>query len=323
MDNAQSPMQAAPLELLRAVGNSGHGHKLAVVFTHFDQVKGDNLRTYAQKRDHVRASIGNAIGSLRDSLGASVTEILEQRLTNSDFYLGALNRATASVPSRDIRDMQQLLERMQQSAEVPEPIDAAPSYNIIRLELALRDATDGFKNPWRGRLGIGYHEGISKEHWGRVKALCRRIANRWDNEYSELRPVADLVRQLQGSISGWLDNPAGWTRDPEKESKRQAVINTIRGKVYVRVHSLAERRLITAHISNWQAAYAFSGTGSSYRRADQIAQICDAAAPSVTSVMDTVSEGFLNEVIMIVKEAVEEVGGSVLGIGERRDSGVS
>ena len=40
VDNAQSPMQAAALELLRSAGSSGNGHKLAVSFTHFDQVRG-------------------------------------------------------------------------------------------------------------------------------------------------------------------------------------------------------------------------------------------------------------------------------------------
>ena len=323
VDNAQSPMQAAPLELLRAAGNGGQGHKLAVVFTHFDQVRGDNLRSHAQKRDHVRASIGNAIGSLREALGAPVTETLEQRMTNNDFYLGGLNLATGSIPPGFIKDMQELLVRMQQSAEMHDLPDVAPRYNIIRLELALRDAADGFKNPWRGKLGLAYYEGERKQHWGRIKALCRRIANRWDNEYSNLRPVADLVGQLQHSISLWLDSPVSWTRDPEEESEKQAVINAIRGKVYVRVHLLAERRLVTAHVSNWQTAYAFSGTGSSYRRADRMGQIYEAAAPSVTSVMDAESEDFLNEVILIVKEAVEEAGGSVLGIDERQSAEVA
>ena len=317
VDNAQSPMQAAPLELLRAAGSSGHGHKLAVVFTHFDQVKGDNLRTHVQKRDHVRASIGNAIGSLRESVGAPVTEILEQRLTNNDFYLGALNRATESIPRRDIKDMQDLMERMQQAAELPEPVDIAPTYNIIRLELALRDATDGFKNPWRGKLGLGYYEGERKQHWGRIKALCRRIASRWDNEYSDLRPVADLVRQLQSSISLWLDNPSGWTKQPADEHEEQAIINVIRQKVYDRIHVLAERRLIVAHAPDWRTAFAFSGTGSSYQRAEQMGRIYEAAAPSIASVMDTATEHFLDQVVQIIKDAVEEAGGSVEGIEAR------
>ena len=317
VDTAQSPMQAASLELLRSVGSSGHGRKLAVAFTHFDQVKGDNLRSHAQKRDHVRASIGNAIASLRDSLGAPVTEILESQLASNDFYLSDLDKATAEIRPGFIRDMGDLLDRMRQAAEIPEPIDLAPIYNIARLELALRDATDGFKDPWKGRLGLSYHEGIRKEHWGRVKALCRRIANLWTNEYNGLRPVADLVRQLQTGISIWLDNPVGWTRQPEDEDERRAAINDIRQKVYARIHTLAEGRLIAVHRAGWRTAFAFSGRGSSYDRAREMARIYDDAAPSITSVMDdTAAQEFLDQVVQIIKEAVEEAGGSLQGAGQ-------
>ena len=314
VDNAQSPMQAAPLELLRSVGSSGHGHKLAVAFTHFDQVKGDNLSNYSQKRNHVRASIGNAIASLRESLGAPVTEILERQLESSDFYLGGLDKPTGEIAPGFIRDMRDMLDRMQQSAEPIEPVDLAPVYSIVRLELALRDASDGFIAPWRGRLGLEYHEGFGKEHWTRVKALCRRIANLWDDEYNGLRPVADLVRQLQSSISLWMDNPAGWTRQPENEDERQAVINTIRQRVFIGIHQLAERRLLTTNRGDWRTAFGFSGPGSSFERAREMDKIYKSAAPSITSTMDMPSQRFLNEVIQIVRDAVEDAGGSVEGI---------
>jgi hypothetical protein len=35
-------MPAAPLALLRAAASAGYADKVAVAFTHFDQVKGDN-----------------------------------------------------------------------------------------------------------------------------------------------------------------------------------------------------------------------------------------------------------------------------------------
>ena len=70
VDNAQQPMQAAPLSVLRAITSSGHHGKLAVAFTHFDQIKGQNLPTFADKRAHVMASVLNALSSLRDVLGA-------------------------------------------------------------------------------------------------------------------------------------------------------------------------------------------------------------------------------------------------------------
>ena len=153
VDNAQSPMQAAPLELLRSVGSSGHGDKLAVAFTHFDQVRGDNLGSHSQKVEHVRASIGNAIVSLRESLGAPVAEILERQLKDNDFYLGGLNKSTGAIPRGFIKDMQSLMERMQLSVKHSEPIDAAPVYNIGRLELALRDAHRWIQKSLGGATG--------------------------------------------------------------------------------------------------------------------------------------------------------------------------
>ena len=324
VDNAQSPMQAASLEFLRSVGNSGHSHKIAVAFTHFDQVQGDNLSTPAQKINHVQASTGNAIASLRESsMAASVAEMLEEQLKDNAFYLGGLNRATASIPRGFILQMRNLLERMQRSAEPTATIEVAPIYNIVRLELALRDASDGFKNPWRGRLGLSYYEGIRKEHWGRVRALCRRVANRWDNEYNGLRPAADLIRQLQDSISLWLDSPAGWTRNPEDESEERTAINAIRNQVFIDIHALAERRLIVAQRSGWQAALEERGTGSSYRRADRMDRIYDEAAPSVSSVPDARAQQFLDEVIQIVCDAVVNAGGSVEGVAKREPASVA
>ena len=277
-------------------------------------MKGDNLSTYTQKRNHVRASVGNAIASLRESLGAPVTEILERQLDSNDFYLGGLDKPTQKIAPGFVRDIKYLLDRMQKSAEPSEPIDLAPVYNIVRLELALRDASDGFVAPWRGRLGLEYREGTGKEHWTRVKALCRRIANLWDNEYNGLRPVADLVRQLQTSISLWLDNPSTWTKEETDKDKRQAVINPIRQRVFVGIHQLAERRLITTNRSGWWTAFGFSGLGSSFDRAREMDRIYKSAAPPITSLTDPPAQRYLDEVIQIVRDAVEDAGGSVKGV---------
>ena len=316
IDNAQSPMQAAPLELLRSVGTGGHGHKLGVVFTHFDQVRGDNLRSYTQKVNHVHASIGNALTGMRDVLGAPVTEILKRQLDNRNFYLGGLDRPTESIPTPILDQMHKLLVEMQEAAKPPEPVTAAPIYNVLRLELALRDATDGFKSPWWGRLGLSYHEGTKKQHWARVKALCRRIANLWDNEYDTLRPVADLIRELQESASHWLNEPAGWTRAPADDDEGRAAIDQIRQEVLGGIRALAERRLIRSHPGDWQAAYGFRGAGSSRQRADRMAHIYEAAAPSISSVMNPPTQAFLDEVVEIVRTAVENADGSVEGVSK-------
>lgn len=316
IDNAQSPMQAAPLELLRSVGTGGHGHKLGVVFTHFDQVRGDNLRTYTEKVNYVHASIGNALSGMRDALGAPVTEILRRQLDNRNFYLGGLNKPTESIPAPIIDEMHELLTQMQEAAKPLEPVTAAPIYNVIRLELALRDATDGFKSPWWGRLGLSFHEGTKKQHWARIKALCRRIANLGDNEYDSLRPVADLVRELQESVSLWMNDPAGWTRSPADDDEARAAIDQIRQEVLGGIRALAERRLIRSHPGDWQAAYGFRGAGSSFQRADRMAHIYEAAAPSISSIMEPSTQAFLDEVVEIVRTAVENADGSVEGVSK-------
>ena len=315
VDNAQSPMQAAPLELLRSVGSSGHGYKIGVAFTHFDQVRGDNLRTGTQKVNHVDASIGNALSSIRESLGAPVTEILKMHLDHRKFYLGGLDRSADKIGRRFVGEIRKLLDIMQHSSEPSEPVQAAPNYSVRRLELALRDAADGFKQPWSGRLGLSYHQGIPKEHWGRIKALCRRIANGWENEYSGLRPVADLVRQLQGSISRWLDYPDGWTSEPENEDEKKAAVDNIRQQVFTDIHRLADSRLIGSHPIEWRTAFSgFSGRGSSVGRAKEMSLIYESAAPSIGSVMDLSAQDFLDQVLKIVRDAVEAAGGVVHGI---------
>ena len=320
VDDAQSPMQAASLELLRSVGSSGHEHKIAVAFTHFDQVDGDNLRNNTQKVNHVVASVNNGLLSLRDSLGGPTASRLERQLHNSKFYLGKLDMR---IPEGFIRQLHALLNRMQASAIVPEPPVAAPIYSVARLDLTLRDATDSFKTPWKGRLGLGNYEG-GREHWARVKALCRRIANRWDNEYNGLRPVADLVRELQNAVSLWLNNPAGWTRHPQDDDEREAAISEIKREVFVRMHSLAERRLVTNQRQGWETAFsAFRGTGSSRRRAVRIVQIYDEAAPSISYAMDTDNQELFDEVIDIVRDAVEAASGSMEGADYRETIGVA
>src|SRR5690606_9474404 len=113
--------------------------------------------------------------------------------------------------------------------------------------IALRDAVEGFQQPWKARLGLAYHDGIGKEHWTRIKALTRRFAMAWANEYDDMRPVSDLVARLQESISRWLDNPADWTRPPDDDEEMVTTLSNIQKAVYSALHDLSEERLVDQH----------------------------------------------------------------------------
>jgi hypothetical protein len=309
VDSSQQPMQAAPLALLRAAGSAGYADKIALAFTHFDQVKGDNLQTTTQKRNHVMASITNAVVGLRQLLGAPVAAAVERRLEERVFMFGALDREIDLIPTGVIKEMSRLLVLLQSAAEPEKPAEAAPIYEIGGLELALRDAVESFLRPWEARLGLAYRDGIRTEHWTRVKALSRRFANAWGDEYDNLRPASDLIGRLQEEISRWLDSPAGWTREPSDEDERMAALNPVRSGVFNALHELVKERLADQHRNDWMNAYTYSGYGSGSRRAGEIRRIYEDSAPPISSAMKPQARAFLTDVVGIVKTAVEKSGG--------------
>lgn len=313
VDNAQQPMQAAPLALLRAVGSSGYANKLAVAFTHFDQVKGANLGTFEQKREHVAASVTNAITSLRDQVGAGVAGALDRQIERQSAFLGGLDRPTAKLPSGFQRELTKIIDAMARASEQKYIGDCVAIYEFKGLEIALRDAVDGFRDPWRARLGLAYHDGIAKEHWTRVKALTRRLANGWGDEYDNLTPVADLLARLQEEASKWLDRPADWAGDTD-EAQREAALDRIRQAVFSRLQQLTQRRLKDDQVASWRTAYDHSGTGSGARRAKTIDDIHSLAAPHMSAAMGGDAREFLTSLYAILKDAIDEAGGKYRNI---------
>ena len=316
VDNAQQPMQAAPLSVLRAVASSGHEAKLAIAFTHFDQIKGQNLPTFAAKRAHVMASVLNALSSLRDVLGTSIVKVIEQGLNSRCFMLGGVDRQLTKLPTKAAEYMtQQLTELVAffgNSILPPPPAESRPIYDPTGINFAVQEAVEKFQGPWLARLGMGSYEGFRKEHWTRIKALNRRIAGELDTEYDTLRPVADLVTQLRESLSRFLNSPIAWTINPEDEAASQAAIAHIRQTVDISLHELAIKRLVEAHLTKWRTAHdEFVGSGSTRQRAVAIQGIYDAAAPLPDSVMTPPSVAFLAEIRQIIIGAIRASGGDV------------
>jgi len=309
VDSAQQPMQAAPIALLQAAGSAGYGDKIAVAFSHFDQVKGDNLKTVAQKRSHVLASVGNAMTSLRQRLGTPVATSLERRLNERAFLFGALDRELESIPSGVISEMRRLMQLFRETSLPEKRAEATPIYATGGLELALRDAVESFLRPWEARLGLVSRDGIRTEHWTRVKALTRRFANSWGDEYDTLRPASDLIGRIQEEISRWLDSPSGWTREPGDDDERVAALNAVRNGVFNALHTLVTERLGEQHRAEWMSAYNFSGRGSGSQRASEIRRIYEASAPPISSSMQPTARAFMTDVIRIVRDAVEQSGG--------------
>jgi hypothetical protein len=311
VDNAQQPMQAASLAVLRAVASSGHYQKLAIAFSHFDQVKGHNLPGFAEKRGHVMASVMNGLSNLTEVLGAPIVKAIERILDRQCFMLGALQEANLKLPGGVIKELLRMVGVFEKAIEPPPQPEASPVYDTTGLLFAVQAAARDFQRPWAARLGITSYNSIAREHWTRIKALNRRIAGELDDEYDTLRPVADLVARLTERISLFLDNPIRWTRDPVDDEEAQAAISGIRRGVFATVHEFVADRLVERHLPDWRGAFTYSGKGSTFDRARDIRDIYEAAAPVPGVVVTQVSVQFLKEVRSIVHRAVEDNGGQL------------
>ncbi len=311
VDNAEQPVQAAAQAVLRAVAASGNYGKLAIAFTHFDQVKGLNLPGFAAKRAHVLASVYNYLTRLREVLNGPIVTAMERTIDTQCFMLGGLDAASEKLPGGVKAQLDQLLDQFACSITPPALPDAKPSYDPSGLGFAVQRAADSFQRAWKFRLGFAHSAEVSTEHWTRVKALNRRIANELDVEYDSLRPVADFVGRITEEISNFLDHPVHWTRPPKDDTEAQEAIAPIRQAVFRELHSLAVARLVNEHLTDWRRGNDHKGKGSATRRAVDIRGIYELAAPVPGTVNSEPALDFMKAVRDIVRLAIEDQGGEM------------
>lgn len=316
VDNAQQPMQAAPLSVLRAVASNGHADKLVIAFTHFDLIKGASLASSMDRRTHVMASVLSALAKLREFIGPDVANAIEHGLDDRCFMLGgtdkqlkALKPKAADYMRGQLDKMLTLFEAASRPVDEEELVEATLSYDTTGMLFAVQDAVAKFHAPWRARLGLSSYANVRAEHWTRVKALTRRIGTGSDVEYNTLQPLADIHRHLQEAISLFLASPADCSIPDDERVK---VISRIRRLVSTNVLAITKRRLIDDQRVAWMEAYLKeNGVGSTRRRAERIAVVFGNAAPVPQAAMTTEARQFLDEMVDTVRISVEAVGGKM------------
>lgn len=312
VDNAEQPVQAAAQSVLRAVASSGNYNKLLLAFTHFDQVKGLNLPTFADKRGHVLASVHNYFSKLKEVLNAPIVAVMERTIDERSFMLGALDGPSTKLPPGVKAQLNKLIEVVENSVEPPPAPDAKPQYDASGLGFAVQRAADSFQKAWAARLGLTNGATLPAEHWSRIKALNCRISNETDVEYDSLRPVADLVGRITEEVANFLDNPIGWSRTPVDADEAQQAIAPIRQIIFSRLHELALQRLIDEHLTEWRHGMEHKGKGSAARRAADIRGIYELAAPIPGTVNTAPAIEFMRAVRELVRTAIIENGGAML-----------
>ena len=302
VDNAQQPIVGPPLTLLRTVADRGQIAKLALTFTHFDLVRGDNINTPQQRVNHVRGSITNALSNLRGSISESVWMRLNERLSANTYILGGLDRDTAKLPEGIIRHMRDFLRELQDAATSDENLELTFHLNHAGIGSAIETGIRGFRGYWNIRLGTDPTNRGNKEHWTRIKALNRRLADLGTDEYDTLRPVAELSGSLQNQISNWLEIAVDWHSKNASMEDKARVLDAVRDVIGSKIQSFASKEIWRSQIEDWRDANELSGRGSTFVRADRINQIYERAAP-----IRRVASSVEKQVIRVIEEAQAEV----------------
>lgn len=313
VDSAKYPMQAASQAVLRSVGASGHDAKLAILFTHFDQVTGDNLPDARARRDHVLASLDGAVQSLDEVVSANTGKRLRRHLGTKVFFASKLQDRLTESPKGTRRELVRLCEMLSALAATPEAPIAYPTYDLANLVLCVRIAAEQFHEYWSAKLGLSYKSGVTGEHWARVKALSRRFAYQWADQYDSLRPVADMIKLLTERLAAFITTPREWDPANASAEARDAAVEKVAQEVYSRLHVLIGERLFHDHLSEWVEAYAHRGTGSTKVRAREIRGIYETAAPVPGETPAPDASSFLDDIRGLFREAASAAKAKVIG----------
>lgn len=315
VDNAAQPMQAATNSAIESVVASGHESKMILCFTHFDEVKGDNLVGFSARQNHVLGSFENVIANLAKSHGRHADRSLRAAIPDRTIFLANIQKVVGPGAQRTRKELDRLLSAIGLTIIPPEPVEYKPVYDVANLVLAIQAAAAEFHDRWRGILSMGSRSGVAPEHWTRIKALARRLGIFKQDEYDHLKPVADLIRILQNHLSQFLAQPLGWdpAMPPDDEETHAAAIDLIRKEAFTRLHDLSRRRVLDECISGWGQAYDYRGEGSTKRRARSIIELYSIAAPIPNEMPGPDANEFLNEMRALAVEAIEAGGGKMKG----------
>jgi hypothetical protein len=311
VDNAAQPLQAAPVAALKSIAVSGNATKLHFLFTHFDQVSGDNLPTFSAREEHVLASAENVLKAIGDELGPAAERILRRRIDEARFFVGGIQEPLNPRKKTDARAIQQfeaLLSLLAHPESATQSGPSRPVFDRMNLSLAVTEAAKAFHIRWRGLLGLDMNPDAPKEHWTRVKALTRRLAEGWTDQYDSLQPVADLRNHLQVQLYLMVQRPVRWEGEEPDDDEKQVLIDAMSNAITKKLMELTRRRLAEDVRLGWQEAYAQRGQGSSFTRARIIAaDVYDRGAPIPTVSASPDQNRFLKDVASLVAEVAKQL----------------
>lgn len=271
VDNAQQPMQAAPVAAIRQIAAAGHGDKLITCFTHFELVEGPNLPNLEARRFHVIASVDQVLSAIGSELGYPTERLLRQRLDRNLYLMSNLHQPVDEATDPETyAELRWLLGQLRVEAQALDLGDSLPSYTLHNAHLAIDDAVAAYLRYWELRLGVANDPAIRPAHWSKVKALCVRYARRASDEYESMRPAGDLIAALTDSFRRFAAQPDSWSGGQPDEDIEQHIYDSLTRRVNGQLRMLVNERLFLDAAELWSEARDVSGAGAAQRRAELV-----------------------------------------------------
>jgi hypothetical protein len=290
---------------LEAIGGAGQTSKTMMVFTRMDEVKGPNIKGWQAKRDYSFSGVRNVVEhQIAKSLTPDVARFMLSHLEKNPFYLGSLQK---DDPSAAIVELSRLLEYLTSIVPPPPPAHAFPNYGTHDLLiLALQKGVEAFRVPWRAYLNLQRHSGHHPLPWQSVKAVSRRYSEGFDDGY-EIRPASNLLNGMTLAIARFLENPVSWHGAPSPEDKR-VILDRIKAAVSKKLTRFCVLQLREKAQPDWQIAYAFRGTGSTFDRRLKIESLYERWVPEPANEADDMQhiQEFVDSVKRLVTSAIDE-----------------
>lgn len=299
VDDATHPMQAAPLAALRQLVMAGQLDKLALVFTHADEVVGPNIGSVQDRHALLRRAVNQAVASLRDELGEAAWQGLNRQLDEQMFVLGRLHRRLdrrVDVEAEAMHELHRLLDWLRAEATLIDTSSFRPAYRMSDLRSRLLVVAEQFATQWP--------EFLRRTHWRQVQALCRRIAG-GDDGYAELQPVAQLTALLLDAVRDFAEHPLRWAGVTPSDDQQLLVFDQFCRSVASEILVASRAALADRHRECWHTAGEVSGPAASALR------VATLEAEVFSSLPRTDNDGggsLLGDVIEIVRRTAESAG---------------
>ena len=263
-EGAGKPFAAGGKSAIQGVIQNGYVDNFYLLMTKLDELIDDDDEESSDFEERIH-DVRREFKNLEQALSSEGMN--DDRWKNNVFYIEGLKGK--DTPEQSVEQINHLLGTVIKRHDQVKAAAKMPEYDVEMLSAYLEEVSSKFHNEW-SRLLIG-------TPWQSIKAFNRRMV--WKHEeYSYLKPVAQLQSFIISELTPFLLEPKDWPTELSKEEK-QTSIDTILKRFSSNVMAVVRDRVLTLIESKWSEGMALEGAGSTRKRNRVIGDAWDESVP--------------------------------------------